>query len=118
VVCTISHCIYFFILPVTKCSSIDYYVFLFLFYVCMNDDALRLRQYHRFAAMAMLLLPEIAEATFLFLMQTSKPMIWAVRYFHMLVAFFVQIVIDTNAKSFYLTYIYWNYIQGSKSKQH
>jgi hypothetical protein len=54
--------------------------------------------------MAMLLVPKIAEATFLFLMQASKPMIWALRYFHMVVAFFVQIVADTDAKSFYLTY--------------
>jgi hypothetical protein len=81
-------------------------VFLYLFYVCWNDNALRLRQYHRFMAMAMLLLPKIAEATLLVLMQASKPMIWILKYFHMLVAFFVQIVAGTNAKSFYLTYIY------------
>jgi hypothetical protein len=90
-----------------KCSSIGYSVFfipLFFGDGNTNDNVLHLRQYHRFMAMAMLLVPKIAEATFLFLMQASKPMIWALRYFHMVVAFFVQIVADTDAKSFYLTY--------------
>jgi hypothetical protein len=98
-----------------KCSSIGYSVFLFIFYVSRNDNVLYLRQYHCFMIMKMLLLPEIAEATFLLLMQASKPVIWALKYFHMLVAFFVQIMADIDAMSFYLTYVYLIYIQGSKS---
>jgi hypothetical protein len=93
-----------------KCSSIGYSVFLFIFYVSRNDNVLYLRQYHCFMIMKMLLLPEIAEATFLLLMQASKPVIWALKYFHMLVAFFVQIMADIDAMSFYLTYVYLIYI--------
>jgi hypothetical protein len=87
-----------------------YHVFLCLFYVCRNNNMLHLPQYHRFVAMAMLLLPKTLEATLLHLMEASKPMIWVLRYFHMLVAFYVQIVPDTDAKSFYLTYVYLNYM--------
>jgi hypothetical protein len=32
----------------------------------------------------------------LFLRQTSKTKTWVLKYFHMLVAFFLQIVADTN----------------------
>jgi hypothetical protein len=85
-------------------------VFLYIFYVCGNDNVLRLQQYHRFVVMVTLLLPETAEATLLSLMEASKHMIWVLRYFHMILAFYVQIVPDTDAKSFYLTYVYLNYI--------
>jgi hypothetical protein len=52
--------------------------------------------------MAMRLLSEIAEVTLLSLMEASKHMIWVLRYFH--------IVPGTDAKSFYITYVYLNYI--------
>jgi hypothetical protein len=58
------------------------------FFVYRNNNVLRLRQYHRFMVMEMLLLPQSAKATFLFLMQASKPMALVLRYFYMLVAFF------------------------------
>jgi hypothetical protein len=74
----------FYILIVMKFSNIGYFVFIH-FYVYWNNNVLYLHQYHRFVAMEMLVLPQSAEATFLFLMQASKPMILVLRYFHMLV---------------------------------
>jgi hypothetical protein len=59
---------------------------------------LRLRQYHRFVAMEMLLLTQSVDALSLFLRQASKAMTWVLRYFLMLAAFFLQIVADTDVK--------------------
>jgi hypothetical protein len=74
---------HFYILIVTKFSSIDYSNFI-PFYVYRNNYVLI------FVVMEMLLLPQSAEAMFLFLMQASKPMTLVLRYFHMLIAFFLS----------------------------
>jgi hypothetical protein len=106
---------HFYILTIMKFCSINYYIFIH-FYVYWNNNVLRLRQYYRFMAMEMLLLPQTVDMTFLFLMQASKPMTLILRYFHMLVAYFFFKLWQTSmSKTFYLTYVYLNYIQGSKS---
>jgi hypothetical protein len=48
--------------------------------------------------MEMLLLTQSVEAMSLFLRQTSKAMTWVLMYFLMLIAFFLQIVADTDVK--------------------
>jgi hypothetical protein len=68
------------------------------FYVHRNNNVLCLCQYHLFVAMDMLLLTQSVEVTSLFLRQTSKVMTWVLRYFHMLAAFFLQIVAGTDVK--------------------
>jgi hypothetical protein len=69
---------HFYILTVIKFSRIGYSVFTH-FYVYRNDNVLHLRQYHQFIVMEMLLLPQSAEETFLFLRQASKPRTLSVR---------------------------------------
>jgi hypothetical protein len=108
----------FCILAVTKFSSIGYSIFI-PFYVYRNNNVLRLRQYHQFVPMEMLLVPETVEPMLLLLRQTSKAKTWVLRYFHMLVAFFFfKLWQAPMSKTFYLTCVYLNYIQGSKSSSH
>jgi hypothetical protein len=104
VVCTLSCCISTFVFLALAILFFDTF-----FYVQRYNNVLCLHQYHRFMMMEMLLLTQFTEAMSLFLRQLSKVLSDASSIF------FFKLWQAPMSKTFYLTCIYLNYIQGSKS---